>query len=1006
MSDRMRPIGFEKLLDMVFGELEDRGTIFGIRRNKVYRNNSGTSICLFGEKLSSPIGPAAGPNSQLAQNIVAAYLTGSRFIELKTVQKLDGEDLPVSKPCIRAQDEGYNVEWSTELRVHEAFSEYVKAWFLMHVLMRELEISSERDFMFNMSVGYDLEGIKLPKIDNYINGMMNAANTDIFEHCKNVLEARLEKFKHFCKGDLDKVSSEICKSITLSTLHGCPPEEIERIGNYLLKEKGLHTFIKMNPTLLGEDFVRNTFDGMGYDYITLNGHHFKNDLQYDDGIEMLKRLRAAAKELNLCIGVKLTNTLPTRIENEELPGEEMYLSGRALYPLTINLAARLAAEFDGDLQISYSGGADFFNIDKILNTGIQPITIATTILKPGGYERITQLSEKVEKQLRGEFKGVDVDRLSFLAEEALTDRHHVKELRPVESRKLHSKLPLYDCAIAPCTIGCPINQQIPEYVSLVGIQNYDEAFKVIAIDNALPAVTGSICDHKCQYKCTRLDYDESVMIRNMKKLAVLNAQDKFNDNITPSVLKTDKRVGIIGAGPLGMAAAYFLRRNGVPVKVFEKRDKPYGIVGNVVPDFRIPGEMLERDFQMVKRQGVEFEFGVKEDYDLQELKKEFDYIILATGATKHSKIGLKTGEERAVNAIEFLEDYKKKKGNIDRFKHVCVVGGGDVAMDAARAAKRSPGQPEVSIIYRRTRKYMPAEIEELEQAMEDGVILRELLSPVEFKENRLVCEEMVLGDKDAHGRRAPVPTGRLVEFETDLVIASVGEKVNGEEFSIRGIETDRWGNPITKATCETNLENVYIGGDAKKGPSTIVKAIADGKAIAADILSKAGLSVDFIKADLSMNEAALYYKKGNLSDPCGNETEGARCLACNHICELCVDVCPNRANIMIEVMGDFNSTHQIVHIDGMCNECGNCGIFCPHDGNPYKDKVTIFWSEEDFEDSTNIGFKVIDSQRGIILARTPEGERVTYSVYEQNNLSDKFNAVVKSCLLGYQSIVW
>ena len=148
---------------------------------------------------------------------------------------------------------------------------------------------------------------------------------------------------------------------------------------------------------------------MGYDYIVLNGHHFINDLQYADGVAMLKRLKAVAKKLNLEIGVKLTNTLPAKIINNELPGEEMYMSGRSLFPLSIALASKLAKEFNGDLQISYSGGADFFNVDKILATGIQPITFATTILKPGGYERITQMAKKVEGQLKGDFSGINIE---------------------------------------------------------------------------------------------------------------------------------------------------------------------------------------------------------------------------------------------------------------------------------------------------------------------------------------------------------------------------------------------------------------------------------------------------------------------------------------------------------------------------------------------------------------------------------------------------------------------
>lgn len=1005
MSDRMRPISFEKMLNWIMAEYKEKGTIFGVRKNKFYKNESEKFIELFGEKLASPIGPAAGPNSQLTQNIVASYLTGSRFIELKTVQILDGEDLPVSKPCIRAEDECYNVEWSTELRVPEAYDEYIKAWFLLHVLMKELNLSEERDFMFNMSVGYDLEGIKSPKIDAYIEGMRNASNTQVWQECKETLINNMDLFSNFTKEDLEKISPVVCPSITLSTLHGCPPQEIERIANYLLKEKKLHTFIKMNPTLLGEKFVRDTFDAMGYDYITLNGHHFIHDLQYADAIAMLKRLKANAKELGLEIGVKLTNTLPTKICNGELPGEEMYMSGRSLFPLSITLASRLSKDFNGDLQISYSGGADFFNIDKILATGIQPITFATTILKPGGYERTTQMAQKLEKELKGGFAGLNVAILEKLAAEALTDKYHKKDLRPVSSRKVSSTLPTFDCAIAPCTVGCPINQQIPEYVALVGEKKYDDAFSVIALDNTAPSITGTICNHNCQFKCTRLDYDQSVSIRNMKKLAAESAQDKFVENIKPVNLRTDKKAVVIGAGSAGLAAASFLRRNGMDVTVLDKREKPYGIVEYVIPEFRISSEAINRDFDLVKNQGVKFQFGVNGDFNVEELKKDYDYVVLAIGAWKPGYLKFEEGTEKAVNAIAFLENYKTNNGNLSIGKNVCVIGGGDVAMDAARAAKRVPGVENVSIVYRRTKSFMPASPEELELAVNDGVEFKELLSPKAIKDGKLVCEEMVLGERDASGRRSPVATGNTVLVNADTVIVAVGEQVESELFAKNGIELDTKGLPKVNASCETNVANVYVAGDAKKGPATIVKAIADGKAAAQDILAKEGLSSDFEKRTIAIDEKAIYSRKGILGDVIASEKESERCLSCHNICELCVDVCPNRANMVVTVDGPFASTHQVIHIDGMCNECGNCGVFCPHQGNPYKDKVTVFWSEADFEDSTNKGFLVVDKVNGVCKVRTEDDKVVDYTLGQNGVVSGQMESIIKVCLDNYSYVL-
>lgn len=1015
MSDRMRPISFERMVNWIIGEVKAKGSIYGIHSDKIYYSKPENTFTFLGETLGIPIGPAAGPNSQLAQNIVAAYLTGSRFIELKTVQTLDGEDLPVSKPCINAEDECYNVEWSTELRVEEAYEEYVKGWFLMHLLQRELGISDKKDFMFNMSVGYDLEGIKSNKINSFIENLKDGSNTAIWKQCVQVLEDNLSEFTHFDEEALESISPKICSSITLSTLHGCPPAEIERIATYLLKEKNLNTFIKMNPTLLGEKFVRNTFKDMGYGYIELNPHHFKNDLKYDDGIAMLKRLRKIAKEEGLNIGVKLTNTLPVKILNNELPGEEMYMSGRSLYPLTITLAKMLANEFEGDLYISYSGGADFFNIDKLFETGICPITFATTLLKPGGYERITQLAKSLENLMINKKFSIDTNLLNALAEAALTDPHHVKAARTVGSRKIESRLPLFGCATAPCSEGCPINQRIPEYISLVGEGDYDEAFKVIVRDNPAPSITGTICNHNCQYKCTRLDYESSVEIRAMKKLAADASQEKYTEEITPSEIKTSKKACIIGAGAAGLATAAYLRRNGMEVDVFERRQKPYGIINHVIPDFRIGEAAINRDFKTIERLGVKVNFGVNQSGSLEKLKEDFDYVILAVGAYKEGKVNLEEGSDKVLNAIKFLEQFKVGRADLNLGNKVCVIGGGDVAMDAARAASKIPGVEEVSIIYRRTRDFMPASKEEVDFAVEDGVLIKELLAPVKFNGETLICEEMALGERDSSGRRKPMPTGKLVDLPATALIAAVGEQVDTAYLEALGIKITSKGLPETGINFETNIKDVYVVGDALKGPGTIVGAMGHGKTVAMDILKKEAMKCDLEpganKADKLSGKALkdrneLYHRKGILNMPMEGSGEAERCLGCNRVCEVCTDVCPNRANVAVKVREGGNEAYEILHIDGMCNECGNCGVFCPHDGNPYKDKVTLFWSLEDLEDSLNIGFFVQDAEKGIVIVRNELSEVVKINVSpegcsgccERKHISKEILSLIKAVI--------
>ena len=303
MSDIMRPMSFAQLLDWTLTEHKKYGTVFGARHP--YHADGKYTRTIFERTLETPVGPAAGPHPQLAQNIVAAYYTGSRFFELKTVQIMDGEELSacVNKPCIKADDECYNCEWSTELYVPQAMEEYIKAWFLCKVAAKEFGLGSMDGFQFNISVGYDLAGIKSEKIDNFLNTMKHAGDSEVFKSCRAYLLEHADLFAHVTKEDIESISGDICNSVTISTLHGCPPQEIERIAMYLITEKGFHTFIKCNPTLLGYEFARKTMDDMGYDYVAFGDFHFKDDLQWKDAVPMLNRLMKVCQERNLEFGV-------------------------------------------------------------------------------------------------------------------------------------------------------------------------------------------------------------------------------------------------------------------------------------------------------------------------------------------------------------------------------------------------------------------------------------------------------------------------------------------------------------------------------------------------------------------------------------------------------------------------------------------------------------------------------------------------------------------------------
>ena len=974
MSDIMTPIPFDRLMNRILVE-HQQGAVFGMQ--KCYQAKNLQPNTLFGRKLEGQIGPAAGPNTQLAQNIVASYYGGARFFELKTVQKMDGRELAacVAKPCITAEDECYNCEWSTELEVPQAFAEYVKGWFACKVMAKEYDLGDPDAFQFNISVGYDLEGIKLPKVDRFINEMKDAKDTEIFKECKAWLLANLDRFKKVTKEDVEAIQSEIINSVTVSTLHGCPPSEIEAIASYLIQEKHLHTFVKCNPTLLGYETARAILDEMGYDYIAFTDFHFKDDLQYSDAVPMLKRLQDLAKSLNLNFGVKITNTFPVDVKNNELPSQEMYMSGKSLFALSMSVAKMLTRDFNGSLRISFSGGADYFNIERIVEAGIWPVTMATTLLKTGGYLRFIQMAELLEKNLAKPWEKVELSLVEKMIADAKKDKHMVKPVKPLPNRKSEKKVPLVDCFTMPCRDRCPIHQDITSYGRLVNEGKFKEALEVILDKNPLPFMTGNICTHTCQSACTRNHYETDVQIRSNKLIAARGGYD----TVLPGLKQegaVQKKVGVIGAGPAGISAAFFLARAGVEVHVYDKDAVAGGVVANVIPGFRIPAEEIQKDVNLAKQYGAQFHLG-QEVNDIDAFRKEnnFDAVVVAIGAHKEAPLVLEKGE--AYNALHFLADFKAQDGKLNLGKNVVVVGAGNTAMDVARAAKRNAGVENVYLVYRRTKRYMPADQEELEEAIEEGVNFQELLAPFTHENGKLLCHRMVLSDVDASGRRSVKESDEVVEIPCDTVIASIGEKVDGSFYEKNGIAVTDKGLPVLKKeTNETSVSGVYAAGDGAFGASVIVKAIADAKLACEAILNKT-IGTD---RPSETTDEKIYGKKGNLVEPEKGLNPDKRCLACDHICENCCDVCPNRANFAIKVPGV--EMHQIIHVDYMCNECGNCETFCPYNSAPYKEKFTLFHRAEEMEDSKNDGFAFVDNDGNAIVR--VGGEKMNYKVGDKN----------------------
>lgn len=996
MSEIMRPMSIGHLMHWIMSEYEQKKSIFGIE--KIVKHENGQALPIYEEKIESPFGPAAGPNSQLAQNIVAAYVAGSRFFELKTVQVMDGADLAacISRPCIIAGDECYNCEWSTELYVPQAFAEYVKAWVACKLIAKEYNLGDPDAFVFNMSVGYDLEGIKSPKVDKYINDMIEAKDTEVFKECINWALEHVNEFKNVDEEYIRSISSNVSNSITESTLHGCPPAEIERIATYLITEKHLNTFIKCNPTLLGYEYARKRLDGLGFDYIAFDDHHFVEDLQWADAVPMLHRLYDLCQEKGLEFGVKITNTFPVDVTRNELPSNEMYMAGRALFPLSIHVARLLTDEFHGKLRISYSGGATIENIKELFDAGIWPITMATNILKPGGYQRMSQIADELMECGSERFSGVNVAALAAIDDGVEAKAMYRKPVKPLPERHVDKKLPLFDCFNAPCRSGCPIEQDIPAYLQAMVDGDAKKALEIILERNPLPFITGTICPHHCGDKCMRNYYEDTLHIRETKLAAASQAYNEILPALKAEGSVAGKKVAIIGGGPAGLAAATFLSRAGVAVTVFERKEQLGGVVRNVIPEFRISADSIDKDVELCKAYGAEFKLGA-EVTSVKALKAEgYTDVIVSIGAWKPGRSPLAYGE--VTDALEFLMEAKKNGAAMNIGKDVVVLGGGNTAMDVARAAKRIPGVENVRLIYRRTKRYMPADEEELQLAIEDGVEFLELLAPVGAENGKLKCSVMELGAPDASGRRSPVDTGRTEEYPADTIIAAIGETIDTSLYAELGVEMDAKGRPVVDANMMTTEAGVYAVGDSRRGPATVVEAIADSAKAAAAI---AGISYDKYAEENVAADEKLYTAKKGVQSRDTSKTPDDRCLGCPTVCEVCTDVCPNRANVAIHVPGKCKA--QIIHVDGMCNECGNCEVFCPYKGGrPYKDKFTLYWTEEDFLDSTNEGFLPLE---GTQVKVRLDGKVETVDVAGETDLSADAVAVIRTVLKDYAYLI-
>ncbi len=397
----LQPIPFPDLLRRMRREVETADAIFDlpVRKWWIPDEELDFSALHFGHRASTPVGPAAGPHTQLAQNIVLSWLAGSRIIEIKTVQVNDRLEIP--RPCIHIPNVGYNVEWSQELLVEESLIEYAKAAYLIEILKAtrafgRLPADHGFDTVFDISVGYDLEGIRSEKVTGFIEGLKEPAQS--FEALRAQLSGDLAEFSNI------DLPAQISDTVTLSTFHGCPADQIESICRYLLQDVGLHTIVKLNPTLLGFEAVHEIlFDRLGYSHLKLRREAFDMDLQYDDGLEILRRLRPVAERQGSTVGAKFTNTLVVENEPEFFPTQTdpfMYVSGPPLHVISMNLMQRFREDLGFEFPVSFSAGIDVKNFPAAVACGMVPVTTCTDLLKQGGFGRLPGYLKALSREMR------------------------------------------------------------------------------------------------------------------------------------------------------------------------------------------------------------------------------------------------------------------------------------------------------------------------------------------------------------------------------------------------------------------------------------------------------------------------------------------------------------------------------------------------------------------------------------------------------------------------------
>jgi len=640
--------------------------------------------------------------------------------------------------------------------------------------------------------------------------------------------------------------------------------------------------------------------------------------------------------------------------------------------------------------------------------------------------------------------------LKKYANHVITENAYKKTDFQEPSIKTNRTLNAFDCIQAPCVDTCPTHQDIPDYLHYVANNDISDSFHTILRTNPFPQSTGMVCDHLCQTKCTRINYDSPLLIREIKRYV------SENSNI-PSQIENigqtgnNKKVAIIGAGPSGLSCGYFLALAGFEVNVYENKNQPGGMVSGAIPSFRLTEEAFLNDVNRIEKVGVKIHYNQNiATKSFEKLRKQSDYIYIATGAPNTRKFLIEgINNSGVIDPLDFLFRVKDGK-NIKLGKNIIIVGGGNTAMDTARTAFRMANQDaKITVLYRRTLDQMPADSGEIKSVMDEGIEIQELVLPIHVnsENNRvksLTCIRMKLEGNDSAGRPKPVEIpGSEFEVVCDTLLPAIGQDPLIDFVDSKYLVTE-------PGVYEMEIPNLFLGGDALRGASTAINAIGDGRKVAEKIIEKAGL--DF-KIDLPQKREKEDYRRLMVNRMKKNPAvdlkeipfnqrknfnlvtqsltkeearkESSRCLKCDELCNTCVTVCPNLAlysyfvepvefelsklvktNGRVEIIPDGKfvvmQSPQILHIADWCNECGNCTTFCPTTGSPSKDKPHLYLNQQAFEKDDDCYYydeteKILNYKHNGLLHQLMEDNGDLKYIHNKSEITiDKINFKIKS----------